>query len=77
MSNTAQTDWRIERDADDIAWLCFDKAGTSTNVLSGQVMLELGEQLKTLAASPPEAWSSPPPNRVVSSLVRISRSLPA
>ncbi len=53
MSNTAQTDWRIERDADDIAWLCFDKAGTSTNVLSGQVMLELGEQLKTLAASPP------------------------
>ncbi|MHB8424601.1 MAG: 3-hydroxyacyl-CoA dehydrogenase NAD-binding domain-containing protein [Gammaproteobacteria bacterium] len=53
MSNIAQTDWRIERDADDIAWLCFDKAGTSTNVLSGQVMLELGEQLKTLAASPP------------------------
>ena len=53
MANTAQTDWRIERDADDIAWLCFDKAGASTNVLSGQVMLELGEQLGALAASPP------------------------
>ena len=53
MADTAQTDWRIERDADDIAWLCFDKAGASTNVLSGQVMLELGEQLGALAASPP------------------------
>jgi 3-hydroxyacyl-CoA dehydrogenase/enoyl-CoA hydratase/3-hydroxybutyryl-CoA epimerase len=40
--------WRIEKDADGIAWLCFDKAGASTNVLSGEVMQELGERIKDL-----------------------------
>ena len=46
--------WRIELDHDGIAWLCFDKAGSGTNVLSGQVLAELGERLKELAAKPPK-----------------------
>ncbi|HKT32684.1 MAG TPA: 3-hydroxyacyl-CoA dehydrogenase NAD-binding domain-containing protein [Gammaproteobacteria bacterium] len=46
--------WRIELDRDDIAWLCFDKAGSGTNVLSGQVLVELGAHLKVLAAKPPK-----------------------
>ncbi|MGH8402304.1 MAG: 3-hydroxyacyl-CoA dehydrogenase NAD-binding domain-containing protein, partial [Gammaproteobacteria bacterium] len=46
--------WRLERDADGIAWLSFDKAGASANVLSSQVLVELGERLKELAAKPPK-----------------------
>ncbi|HET7923001.1 MAG TPA: 3-hydroxyacyl-CoA dehydrogenase NAD-binding domain-containing protein [Gammaproteobacteria bacterium] len=49
----SQANWRIERDADDIAWLCFDKDGAGTNVLSGHIMLELGERLKELSGRPP------------------------
>ncbi|HEV2111717.1 MAG TPA: 3-hydroxyacyl-CoA dehydrogenase NAD-binding domain-containing protein, partial [Gammaproteobacteria bacterium] len=45
---SSQPNWRIEQDADGIAWLCFDKAGASTNVLSGQVMQELGQRLAEL-----------------------------
>ena len=48
------SNWRIEHDSDDIAWLCFDKANASTNVLSAQVMVELGERLTELAAKPPK-----------------------
>ncbi len=46
--------WRLVRDTDDIAWLSFDKAGASTNVLSGQMLVELGERLQELAAKPPK-----------------------
>jgi len=46
--NPSQSNWRIEKDADGVAWLCFDKAGASTNVLSGVVMQELGERIKDL-----------------------------
>ncbi len=53
-TRTSQVNWRIERDADGIAWLGFDTAGASTNVLSGQVMAELGEHLKQLAAQLPK-----------------------
>lgn len=54
MSETSfQANWQIERDADGIAWLRFDKVGASTNVLSGAVMQELGVQLQALAATPP------------------------
>ena len=52
MSNE-NTNWRIERDADGVAWLCFDKAGAGTNVLSGAVMQELGARVAELAANPP------------------------
>jgi 3-hydroxyacyl-CoA dehydrogenase/enoyl-CoA hydratase/3-hydroxybutyryl-CoA epimerase len=48
------SNWRIERDSDDLAWLCFDKVNASTNVLSAQVMVELGERLTELAAKPPK-----------------------
>ncbi len=41
-------DWRLEIDSDRVAWLCFDKAGASTNVLSGGVMLELDQKLTEL-----------------------------
>ncbi|HEX2667431.1 MAG TPA: 3-hydroxyacyl-CoA dehydrogenase NAD-binding domain-containing protein [Gammaproteobacteria bacterium] len=50
----SNTNWRIEQDADGIAWLCFDKAGASTNVLSTSVMLELSEVLKQVAAMRPK-----------------------
>lgn len=46
--------WRLEREPDGLAWLCFDKPGASTNVLSSQIMVELGERLKELAAHPPK-----------------------
>ena len=35
--------WRIDRDADGLAWLWFDKAGESTNTFSSDAMEELGE----------------------------------
>ncbi|MDE2234409.1 MAG: enoyl-CoA hydratase/isomerase family protein [Gammaproteobacteria bacterium] len=53
-SSTAQSNLRIEYDSDGIAWLGFDKAGASANVLSDQVMVELGEHLKQLVARPPK-----------------------
>ncbi|MCG6871726.1 MAG: enoyl-CoA hydratase/isomerase family protein [Gammaproteobacteria bacterium] len=40
--------WRIETDDDNIAWLHFDHAGGSTNVLSGQVLEALDEVLAEL-----------------------------
>ena len=49
-----QANWRIEQDTDGIAWLAFDKAGASTNVLSGSVMRELGARLKDLATMRPK-----------------------
>lgn len=53
---TATTDnWSIETDSDRIAWLTFDKAGASTNVLSGDVMRELGERITDLERQSPEA----------------------
>jgi 3-hydroxyacyl-CoA dehydrogenase / enoyl-CoA hydratase / 3-hydroxybutyryl-CoA epimerase len=52
--STPQTNWNIEYDTDGIAWVGFDKLGVSTNVLSGQVIAELGELLKQLAAQPPK-----------------------
>ncbi|HEV7164380.1 MAG TPA: 3-hydroxyacyl-CoA dehydrogenase NAD-binding domain-containing protein [Gammaproteobacteria bacterium] len=45
---SSQSNWRIEQDTDGVAWLCFDKAGASTNVLSGQIMQELGQRLADL-----------------------------
>lgn len=32
--------WQLEKDAANIAWLCFDKAESSANVLSSDVLLE-------------------------------------
>ena len=57
----ADTNWRIEQDADGVVWLCFDKAGASANVLSSAVMLELSEKLKLIAQMKPRGlviWSA-------------------
>ncbi|MEO8738533.1 MAG: 3-hydroxyacyl-CoA dehydrogenase NAD-binding domain-containing protein [Casimicrobiaceae bacterium] len=47
--------WRVEREADGLAWLVLDKAGSSTNTLSIAVMEELRQVLDELAAAPPKA----------------------
>jgi len=45
--------WALQIDADRIAWLTCDMAGASTNVLSGEVVRELAEKLKEVAALRP------------------------
>jgi len=45
--------WKLDVDADGLAWLVFDKAGSSTNTLSQEVLEELGIALGELAAQPP------------------------
>jgi 3-hydroxyacyl-CoA dehydrogenase/enoyl-CoA hydratase/3-hydroxybutyryl-CoA epimerase len=45
--------WKLETDAGGIAWLAFDKPGTSTNVLSRDTLLELDAHLSALERSPP------------------------
>ncbi|MEO8017242.1 MAG: 3-hydroxyacyl-CoA dehydrogenase NAD-binding domain-containing protein [Pseudomonadota bacterium] len=45
--------WALQTDADGIAWLSFDKPGSSTNVLSRDALLELDTHLQKLAQSPP------------------------
>jgi 3-hydroxyacyl-CoA dehydrogenase/enoyl-CoA hydratase/3-hydroxybutyryl-CoA epimerase len=52
--NTAETScWSLITDADGIAWLSFDKPGTSTNVLSHAALIELDSCLQTLSKQPP------------------------
>src|SRR5215470_12773935 len=46
--------WRLERGADGLAWLVFDKAGSSTNTLSRAVLEELSGALHELSAQPPK-----------------------
>ena len=45
--------WSLTTDTDGIAWLAFDKPGTSTNVLSRDTLVELDSHVKALAAKPP------------------------
>ena len=45
--------WIRTDDAAGICWLTFDKPGSSTNVLSSEVLLELDTHLKALAATAP------------------------
>ncbi len=47
--------WTITRDADGLAWLTFDKAGTATNTLSAAVLVEFNEALDILDREPPRA----------------------
>jgi 3-hydroxyacyl-CoA dehydrogenase/enoyl-CoA hydratase/3-hydroxybutyryl-CoA epimerase len=57
---TKIANWKLERDANDIAWLCFDIAGASANVLSQKIMAELSGQLTALEENPPKGlviWS--------------------
>ena len=53
MSTTARN-WRLEHDADGIAWLVFDKAETSTNTLSAAVLEELSGIVTELASARPK-----------------------
>ena len=53
MTSPAAPAWRAEIDADGIAWLTFDKPGTSTNVLSRDTLLEFDAHLQSIAQSPP------------------------
>jgi 3-hydroxyacyl-CoA dehydrogenase / enoyl-CoA hydratase / 3-hydroxybutyryl-CoA epimerase len=53
-SMSSLTHWKIERDADGLAWLIFDKQGTTTNTLSAAAMIELRSALTELAAQPPK-----------------------
>jgi 3-hydroxyacyl-CoA dehydrogenase/enoyl-CoA hydratase/3-hydroxybutyryl-CoA epimerase len=45
--------WKIDRDADGLAWLTFDKSGSTTNTFSAAAMGELRTALGELAAQPP------------------------
>jgi 3-hydroxyacyl-CoA dehydrogenase/enoyl-CoA hydratase/3-hydroxybutyryl-CoA epimerase len=51
---TAYRHWKLDHDADGIAWLSLDKAGTSTNTLSADVFEELRAMLVELAAARPK-----------------------
>lgn len=46
--------WNLEADADGIAWLRIDKADSSANVLSTEVMTELNGIVDALRAKPPK-----------------------
>ncbi|AOU92502.1 enoyl-CoA hydratase/delta(3)-cis-delta(2)-trans-enoyl-CoA isomerase/3-hydroxyacyl-CoA dehydrogenase/3-hydroxybutyryl-CoA epimerase [Achromobacter ruhlandii] len=54
--NTLETlsHWRLERDADGLAWLTFDRAGSAVNALSADTMAELATVLDALDAQPPK-----------------------
>jgi len=52
---SALTYWKMDRDADGVVSLTLDKPGTSANVLSSEVLVELGALLGDLAAAPPRA----------------------
>jgi 3-hydroxyacyl-CoA dehydrogenase/enoyl-CoA hydratase/3-hydroxybutyryl-CoA epimerase len=53
MSTTASPAWALTTDSDGIAWLSFDKPGTSTNVLSRDTLVELDAHLQALRQNPP------------------------
>ena len=53
MMTTATPAWALITDSDGIAWLSFDKPGTSTNVLSRDTLVELDSHLRTLRQNPP------------------------
>ena len=46
--------WNVETDSDGIAWLRLDRAESSANTLSSEVLYELNSILDTLVAKPPK-----------------------
>ncbi len=54
-SVTTYQHWRIEADADGIAWATLDKLGETTNSLSVAVMDELAKILAQFESAPPKA----------------------
>jgi 3-hydroxyacyl-CoA dehydrogenase/enoyl-CoA hydratase/3-hydroxybutyryl-CoA epimerase len=55
MTTETARNWSLTRDADGVAWLTLDKPGTSANVLSGAVLVELDGLLAELEKQPPRA----------------------
>src|SRR3569833_119861 len=53
MNNNTAGSWKSATDADGIVWLSLDKPGTSTNVLSSSVLIELDGLLRFLLQSQP------------------------
>ncbi len=53
MNDASSRSWKLERDAEGIAWLTLDKPGTSANVLSAAVLVELDELLAVLEQDRP------------------------
>jgi 3-hydroxyacyl-CoA dehydrogenase / enoyl-CoA hydratase / 3-hydroxybutyryl-CoA epimerase len=47
------THWKLSLDADNLAWLAFDRAGSSTNTFSSEALRELGQAVEHLRANPP------------------------
>ena len=50
--------WKLEIDADNLAWLWFDRAGTATNTFSTEVLEELGRIADHLAGMPPKGLAN-------------------
>lgn len=55
MSDSNYRNWKTERGEHNIAWLFVDKADSHTNVLSADVIEELGALINEIAADPPSA----------------------
>ncbi len=53
MTEFTYKNWRVERDSDAIVWLHLDKAGSATNVLSGDVLEELNTILDPFISEQP------------------------
>lgn len=53
MSTHSQLHWRMESDADEVAWLTLDRIGSSANSLNGPVLEELADLLQQLRRSHP------------------------
>jgi 3-hydroxyacyl-CoA dehydrogenase / enoyl-CoA hydratase / 3-hydroxybutyryl-CoA epimerase len=53
MTTSPGTAWRCDIDDQRVAWLTFDKPGTSTNVLSRDTLVELDAELAALEKSAP------------------------
>ncbi len=50
MSNGQYQHWQINKDADNVVWLYFDKANASTNTFDALVLDELADTLQVIAA---------------------------
>ena len=46
--------WKIQLDNQDIAWVTIDKADTTTNVLSAEILNEFSDIVSDLTATPPK-----------------------
>ncbi|MGH8210448.1 MAG: enoyl-CoA hydratase-related protein, partial [Steroidobacteraceae bacterium] len=55
MNNNTTPSWKSSTDDEGILWLTLDKPGTSANVLSSEVLIELDALLRPLQQSPPRA----------------------